>query len=233
MSTNSANPEKPLPPPTIGAISASSMYICRASSAQEHPGRRGIRDSPPGCESTTVLSVWGAFYDPKPARSSSSKGLAVCCGPTLARPASIPCRSATAFCDPNPARLKRTKVASTLWDETAARSTSARGALACNGSNPAGLASTMSKAPNPFWARRPSVSQEDVTIRGDKYHSGCCVSSMADTAGGEGPTGIGIPVDVDAVVASPSMIPRSAPDEILDTLVRLRNPTARRAGSTF
>ena len=91
----------------------------------------------------------------------------------------------------------------------------------------------MSKAPNPFWARRPSVSQEDVTIRGDKYHSGCCVSSMADTAGGEGPTGIGIPVDVDAVVASPSMIPRSAPDEILDTLVRLRNPTARRAGSTF
>eukprot|EP00904_Undaria_pinnatifida_P003159 jgi/Undpi1/12844/HiC_scaffold_7.g02511.m1 len=132
-------------------------------------------------------------------------------------------RSATAFCDPNPARLTRTAVASTLWDANAARSTSARGAIACNGSNPAGLASTTSKAPNPFWARHPSVSQEDVTTREEKYHSGCCVSSMADTAGGEGPTGIGIPVDVDAVVASPSMIPRSAPDKILDTLVLIDN----------
>ena len=198
-----------------------------------HPGQHDIGDSPPGCESTTALSVWDAFYDPKPARSSSGKGLAVCCSPTLARSASIPSRSATAFCDPNPARFTRTTVASTLWDANAARSTSARGALACNGSNPAGPASTTSKAPNPFWARHPSVSQEDVTTREEKYHSGCSVSSIAGTAEGEGSTGIGIPVDVDAVVASPSMIPRSAPDKILDTLVRLRSPVAGRAGSTF
>eukprot|EP00904_Undaria_pinnatifida_P003157 jgi/Undpi1/12842/HiC_scaffold_7.g02509.m1 len=99
------------------------------------------------------------------------------------------------------------------------RITRKRGALACNGSNQAGLASTTSKAPNPFWARHPSVSQEDVTTREEKYHSGCSVSSIAGTAEGEGSTGIGIPVDVDAVVASPSMIPRSAPDKILDTLV--------------
>lgn len=114
---------------------------------------------------------------------------------------------------------------------------------------------SLGPAPSPpklakaFWDRSVSYGVEATTTTftttamnaaGDKtdYRGSCCVpSSIGGGAGGGrpagggggGPTSIGIQIDLDAVVASPTAVVvdsvrRSVPDRILDMLVRGSKP---------